>query len=363
MSDLNRVGPDALDQDNRQSVGRLRWKRWVITSVKALVAILVVWAVGRHVLRVWNDLSRHEVSVRVQAVWLVVAGFLYLGGLACCGRFYERVLHASSGPIALGPALRAYLVSHLGKYVPGKAMVVVMRAGMSVPFGARGATAAIATFYETLVMMAAGSLIAALGFTVAGDSPSLQIDIPRHGKVMLQTYHMASLLSLALALAFLVVVLPRVFRMLSRLVSMPFPLVGPEVLPPLSPGLLIQGLLWSSAAWVLLGASQLEVAHAFLPKGTSDYLALAPVVIASVALATVAGFVVAVLPGGLGVREGVLMYALAPAMGEDLAVVAALVLRLVWVAAELLAAAVLLPLGPWYHRKSSSIVEADPGQP
>ena len=36
---------------------------------------------------------------------------------------------------ALVPALRAYLVSHLGKYVPGKAMVVVMRSGMVVPFG------------------------------------------------------------------------------------------------------------------------------------------------------------------------------------------------------------------------------------
>ena len=41
-------------------------------------------------------------------------------------------------------------------------------------------------------------------------------------------------------------------------------------------------------------------------------LDLVPVVIASVALATVAGFVVAVLPGGLGVREGVLMSALPP---------------------------------------------------
>ena len=67
-------------------------------------------------------------------------------------------------------------------------------------------------------------------------------------------------------------------------------------------------------------------------------------VIASVALATVAGFVVAVLPGGLGVREGVLMSALAPALGPDRAVVAALMLRLVWVAAELAAAAVLVPM-------------------
>jgi uncharacterized membrane protein YbhN (UPF0104 family) len=72
----------------------------------------------------------------------------------------------------------------------------------------------------------------------------------------------------------------------------------------------------------------------------------------------VAGFVVAVLPGGLGVREGVLMYALAPALGEDLAVVAALALRLVWVAAELLAAAVLLPLGPRYRKDLAVAAEA-----
>ena len=75
-------------------------------------------------------------------------------------------------------------------------------------------------------------------------------------------------------------------------------------------------------------------------------LGLVPVVIASVALATVAGFVVAVLPGGLGVREGVLMSALAPALGSDRAVVAALMLRLVWVAAELVAAAILVPVVP-----------------
>jgi uncharacterized membrane protein YbhN (UPF0104 family) len=53
--------------------------------------------------------------------------------------------------------------------------------------------------------------------------------------------------------------------------------------------------------------------------------------------------VVAVLPGGLGVREGVLMSALAPAIGSDQAVIASLLLRLVWVAAELAAAAIVFP--------------------
>ena len=110
--------------------------------------------------------------------------------------------------------------------------------------------------------------------------------------------------------------------------------------------LLGQGLLWSVCGWILMGLSLLSVVRAFDHAGALSLftLGLAPVVIASVALATVAGFVVAVLPGGLGVREWVLMSALAPALGSDRAVVASLCLRLVWVVAELVAAAILMPL-------------------
>ncbi len=117
-------------------------------------------------------------------------------------------------------------------------------------------------------------------------------------------------------------------------------------MPRFTSRLLAQGLLWSSCGWILLGLSQLAVMRSFDPAGTDApvVVGLVPVVIASVALATVAGFVVAVLPGGLGVREGVLMSALAPAIGSDQAVIASLLLRLVWVAAELTAAAILFPL-------------------
>jgi len=47
----------------------------------------------------------------------------------------------------------------------------------------------------------------------------------------------------------------------------------------------------------------------------------------------------------------VLMSALAPALGSDHAVVAALSLRLVWVAAELVAAASFFP---WFRRPSKA---------
>ena len=299
-------------------MSRPRWKREATIAVKAVLAVVVLWAVGRHVARTWRDLHEHGETLHVAPGWIALAVLFYFGGLATCGLFFGRVMRASATPVGYVPALRAYVISHLGKYVPGKAMVVVMRVGLLTPFGARPATAAFATLYETLVMMAGGGLIAAIGFAV----PPAQA--------------WAVALGGGLGVAFLVLVDPLVFPRLSRLISLPFPGVGPEALPRISRRLLGEGLLWTVAGWSLLGLSQLAVVRAVAPAGVA--LRLWPAVIAGVALATVAGFAVAVLPGGLGVREGVLMTVLAPALGADTAVIAALALRLTWVLGELLAA-------------------------
>ncbi len=105
---------------------RPRWKRRSIVLVKAAVALLVLWGVGRHVQRTWYDLQHHELAIEPRPIYLVLSGLVYLAGLSCCAFFYEDILKASPTPIPALPAYRAYLVSHLGKYVPGKAMVVVI---------------------------------------------------------------------------------------------------------------------------------------------------------------------------------------------------------------------------------------------
>src|SRR5438270_11516779 len=102
-------------------------RRLTIAAVKGAVAVVVLWAVGRHVLRTWDDLVDRRITLRFEPLWLVGSGLLYLVGLSAYGRFYERILRAGPTPIGLAPALRAYLVSHRGKYVPGKARVVVIR--------------------------------------------------------------------------------------------------------------------------------------------------------------------------------------------------------------------------------------------
>jgi glycosyltransferase 2 family protein len=342
-------------------MARPRWQRLSIKAVKSAVTLVVLWAVGRHVVRTWNDLRGQSRSIHFEAGWLIGAGLLYLAGLLACGCFYERILRSSPTPVRLFPALRAYLVSHLGKYVPGKAMVVVIRAGMVVPFGTRASTAAIATFYETLVMMAAGGLIAAAGFAPAVGPDAVKFTLPFWGPAELPLYRLAAWTGLGLGLVFVVLAIPWVFGRLAGLVSLPIPGVGPDAMPRFTGRLLLEGLIWTGCGWVLLGLSQLAVVRAF-DSSANGMLApgLASVVIASVALATVAGFVVAVLPGGLGVREGVLMSALAPVIGSDQAVVASLSLRLVWVAAELAAAALVFP---WLRRPPADISHPRPISP
>jgi glycosyltransferase 2 family protein len=165
--------------------------------------------------------------------------------------------------------------------------------------------------------------------------------------------------------AFVVVTIPAIFGRLAGLVSMPIPGIGAAAMPRFTGRLMVQGHLWTSCGWILLGLSQVAVVRAFDPAGTRSLIALGlvPVVIASVALATVVGFLVAVLPGGLGVREGVLMSVLAPAIGSDQAVIASLVLRLVWVAAELVAAAILFPLFRHPPAAGTAPRPAEPVQP
>lgn len=321
-------------------------RKWILAA-KLVVAAVVIFAVGRHVVHTWRDLHGQGRALHLHPGWLAVSILLYLAGLSVFGVFFWRILEASATPVGMLSALRAYLISHLGKYVPGKAMVVVVRAGLVAEAGARPATAAFATFYETLTMMAAGGVVAALGFALR-PVPPIAINLGSGQGIPLPPL----LLSLALAIPFWVVIWPGVFPLLSRWISLPIPGVGPEALPRFSGGLLVFGLACSAAGWILMGLSQVAVVWALDPGGVS--LREWPLLMASVAMATVAGFVVAVLPGGLGVRELVIMTTLAPALGADLAVVAAFVLRLAWVIGEVAATLVLSPIRPPKSRSAES---------
>lgn len=340
------------------------WRKPFVRALKAAVAVLVFVFVIRHVLRTWEDLGRSEVALTFRPGWFALSALAYLVGLSFCGAFYRDVLGRSPTPISRFAAQRAYLVSQLGKYVPGKAVVVVMRAALSKPYGVRASTSAVATFYETLVMMASGAWLAAVLFAVGGDSPMVAFGRPVMGVTEVSAFIMFAMLSAGLGTALLTVVWPSVFRKVAGTLLRKVPGVGSDAMPEFDRAVLARGLVLTGVSWLFLGLSQVAAAKGLAGPGAAEIGPSAiSVATASVALATVAGFVVAIAPGGLGVREGVLMYALGPAFGPALATASALALRLAWVAAEVLAALILVPMGaaaPGRVAAAEAIQEAVP---
>src|SRR5262249_10511049 len=137
---------------------RATLRRWW-PALKAALGLAIVWYVGQ---QFWRVLSRPELTDRPTAwPWgaLAVAAGLYLAGRACWGGFGLRLLRRQGEPLTWRQAARAYFVSQLGKYPPGKAWSILLRATLVKADGARPGRAALLATYETLTSMAAGALI------------------------------------------------------------------------------------------------------------------------------------------------------------------------------------------------------------
>jgi uncharacterized membrane protein YbhN (UPF0104 family) len=98
------------------------------------------------------------------------------------------------------------------------------------------------------------------------------------------------------------------------------------------------GWIVMSLGWCLNGLSLWLVIRSMPETGITmgDF----PLTLACVSLATVAGFVT-LLPGGLGVRELVMIPLLGARFGAVTAVIAAIIIRFVWLASELLTSGII----------------------
>ena len=284
------------------------------------------------------QLSEQEWHVR--PAWLCAAGVIYAAGLSPMGWFWQRTLAALGCPTPILPAMFAYFMGHIGKYVPGKAMSVILRVAFIRRWVPSMRIALISTLLETLTMMAVGAFLAAA--TAA---------------LILRLEPLISLAAMAMALAAGVPTLPPVARRLAALglkrdtktasatataTSADYQLTVnlADRLHAIDYRLLAKG--WC-AATAVLGSARAEVSgprFARLASTNSIRLTDLPRLLACVAFSVVAGFL-SMLPAGLGVRDALLMQLLVPFCGEADALVAAVLMRLVWLVSEVVACGIL----------------------
>jgi len=312
------------------------WRRWGLRVLKFAVVAAVLLFVSRTFAEAWRELTQRGVSIHLGPA-LAAGGLIGLSQLPMAW-FWRRVLVTLGQPAPPGATLVAYVIGQIGKYVPGKATVVLIRTERLLAAYRRSddadlpapsaATIGATVFYETLTHMAVGSLVAAgLAATIPlGDGEW------RGGLVAL---------SVVLAAACLTPTLPPVFAWLLGRVTRDR---HPEArMRRLSYGLAAQGAVASVTSWCVASGAVWCAARSVGAAGEVGVAGF-PAWLLAATLPVIAGFV-SLLPAGVLVREALTLTVLSPMLGEGDALATTIALRVIWVATEVLLCGSLLAIG------------------
>ncbi|MFL5339198.1 MAG: lysylphosphatidylglycerol synthase domain-containing protein [Gemmataceae bacterium] len=307
---------------------RVAWPK-VWRAAKVVLAVLIVGGVAWQFAKILRRPELWAQPLRPDFGWLALAAAAYMAAFCFWGSFWVRLVRGFGQPLPWLAGASAYFASQLGKYVPGKALAIVLRVAFARSAGVRTEVGVITALYETLTSMAAGALVAAILI------PILKSDQSALGWKALGLLAIAG-----------VPILPGVFNRLAARAAKPFLPKDAPPLPRLRISTLAGGIVQTAVGWFFLGASLLAVLLALRPDSVDVSAGFWLVCTAYVAVAYVAGFIALPTPGGLGVREVImqtfLAAELAPRLGEEsepLAVLVVLLLRLVWTVTELSLAA------------------------
>lgn len=272
-----------------------------------VAGLAIVWFAGRSLARNWELLRTQPLEWRIQPGWILLSALIVWLMYAILIVAWRLMLEGWGQRLSGWTAARIWTVSSLGKYVPGKVWAVAGMALMSKEAG-------VAPWAATGSAVILQALAIGTGAAVAGLTGAQALESARPGT-------RASLVVLVAASVSGVVLLlwPPVLRRLLRLVGAD-PVAGTA---PAAGGILF-GILANLVAWVGYGVALWLLARGLLPTSGLSLLPAIAVFTASY----LAGFLALLMPGGIGVREGLFILMLQGPIGIGAATALALASRL-----------------------------------
>ncbi|MFC4561997.1 lysylphosphatidylglycerol synthase transmembrane domain-containing protein [Nocardiopsis mangrovi] len=303
-------------------LSRLRTDRWV-----RLVVVLVVLGCAGYALH--SRWSEAREALAALSPWLVAGSVAAaLAGLGAQMLAWRAILADLGSPLPLPTAARVMFVGQLGKYLPGSVWAFVAQVELARDHEVarqRGITATVLAVAVTLTVNLA---------VAAATLPFTSEDAARRWWWALAV---APVLLAALHPRVLTPVIHAAVRLARRSRTVP-----DEELERVSGRGMAAAVGWSVAAWVPLSLS-IWLLVAGVDDGARGPGALAASA-GAYALAWTLGVLVVIAPAGLGIRELVLVVALAPLIDPGSALIVAALSRLVttlgdilWAGAALLA--------------------------
>ena len=287
--------------------------------------LVIVVFVSRHLIRNWAEVANADLAWNIDLSRLLLGLLLVLAGFWVLSGAWRSMVSSWGYHLLWWTATRIWLLSSMGKYIPGKIWAV---AGMAVMAKKEGvppwASTGSAIILQILALSTGALVVAATGSGMlngAGD-PRLQ------GPVFLLVGGGSLLLVL---LALWPPFLTRVTQLLAQQPMHHTP----------SNWVIGVALGANVSAWLAYGTAFWLFASGTLPGVTLSL----PQAIAASTAAYVVGVLTPFAPGGLGVREGIMVVALRSQTGLGEALALAAVARIGMTVAEVGAAAPFLLRG------------------
>jgi glycosyltransferase 2 family protein len=295
---------------------------WV-RGAQAAVGLAIVGFAIRALARSWDQLRSQPLEWQPRPGWLVLSLMLVWLMYVLLIFGWRSVLKGWGQRLDGWSAARIWILSGLGKYVPGKVWAI---AGMAL-LSQRAGVAAWAATGAAVVMQV---LAIGTGAAVAGLAGAHILESAQQGaRTGLLLLVASAIISVALLLW------PPFLRRMLRLAA-PQAVGAPQLA---GKGLLV-GIATNIVAWLGYGLALWLLARGLLPtSGLGLRLAIA-VFTASY----LAGFLALFAPGGIGVREGLFILMLQGPLGVGAATSLAIASRLLLTIAELGAAVPFIAL-------------------
>jgi hypothetical protein len=233
--------------------------------------------------------------------WLRVlaSGALVLATYFILVEAWRATLRVWSESLPLGTAARIWFVSNLGKYIPGKVWQIAAMGAMAQRSGVSAAAAIGSSLVVNLVSVIAGfAVIAVSAAGKVGAAVSAQTSDGRGDTAQFAVIAIAVIGGAALVLAPIAV--PRLAMLAARVTGKRI------VIPRVPPRAIWVASASTIASWLLYGIAFSLFAHGISPRATGNALSYIAVYTGSY----LAGYLALFVPGGVGVREAVLVLAM-----------------------------------------------------
>lgn len=304
----------------------------LLRALQWLMALAVVGFAGWQVASNWNSVRAAQIALTFRPLPLLAALALVWAGFVALILAWRITVTAAGRPLAPRDAAHIWIVSSLGKYLPGKVWALAGMMVLARDRGISGRAAAAAAVFQQIVSLGVGAILVFLS------GRSQLIDRLPGGPLAFW---------LLLTVAVIALCLPLSSRVMA-LAALAVQTVGKGRLAPgetdgeafgmaLPWPVLVRSALANAVAWFAYGGALLLLAHGLLPDLAHE-LSFERA-LGGFTAAYIAGVLAFLAPGGIGVREGLIVLLLAPAVGEGGAAVLALATRVLFTLAEFGAAA------------------------